>query len=55
VSLLDEKNIIGGRINVLVNGELTKYFECRVHQGDPLSPYLFILTANGLNKMIQKK
>jgi Reverse transcriptase (RNA-dependent DNA polymerase) len=41
----------------LVNGELTDYFKCRrgVRQVNHLSPYLFILAANGLNKLIQKE
>jgi hypothetical protein len=50
-----KKLLWGGSVNVLVNGELTDYFECRqgVRQGDHLSPYLFILIADRLNKMIQ--
>jgi Reverse transcriptase (RNA-dependent DNA polymerase) len=51
-----KKLLRGGSVNVLVNGKLTDYFECRwgVRQGDHLSPYLFILVAVRLNKMIQR-
>lgn len=49
------KLLRGGKVNVMVNGHTTDYFECRkgVRQDDPLSPYLFILVADNLNKMIQ--
>jgi hypothetical protein len=43
-------------VNVLVNGELTDYFEYRrgVRHGDCLSPYFFIFAADVLNKIISK-
>jgi Reverse transcriptase (RNA-dependent DNA polymerase) len=54
-----KKMLWGGRANILVNGELIDFCECRqrgggFRQGDHLFPYLFILTADGLNKMIQR-
>ena len=42
--------------SILVNGEPKgEIFPSRgIRQGDPLSPYLFLLCLEGLNRMIQK-
>ncbi|BBN69405.1 RNA-directed DNA polymerase reverse transcriptase [Prunus dulcis] len=41
----------------LVNGTLKGYLHptCGVHRGDPLSPYLFLLCAEGLSALIAKQ
>lgn len=39
-----------------VNGEPTEYFlpSRGIHQGDPISPYLFIIVANVLSTLLKK-
>jgi hypothetical protein len=41
---------------VISNGVLSNFFECRrgFRQGDHFPPLLFILAAEGLNKLIQQ-
>jgi retron-type reverse transcriptase len=45
-----------GTSSIMLNGVLKKMFHCKrgVHQGDPLSPLLFVLAADLLQSMLNK-
>ncbi|GLT87684.1 hypothetical protein SLE2022_057510 [Rubroshorea leprosula] len=44
------------RVSVMVNGSPTEEFivEKRLRQGDPLSPFLFLMVVEGLNGLVKK-
>ena len=46
--------LLSGTSSILINGKPSNYIQCRrgISQGDPLSPYLFILVANSLIKIL---
>ena len=48
--------LTSGKSCVNINGELGDYFQCKrgLQQGDPLSPFLFNLVADVLNKTLKK-
>jgi mannosylglycoprotein endo-beta-mannosidase len=47
--------LVNGSPSVLVNGSLTDEFPLKrgLWQGDPLSPFLFLLAAEGMNVLMQ--
>ena len=48
--------ITTAEMSIIINGSLTKPFhmERGLHQGDAFSPFLFVLVAEVLNRLISK-
>ena len=48
--------ISSAEMSIIINGSPTKPFrmERGLRQGDPLSPFLFVLVANVLNRLLRK-
>ncbi|XP_058733400.1 uncharacterized protein LOC131605010 [Vicia villosa] len=51
-----EACIFTSHMSVLVNGSSTRDFKAQkgLHQGDPLSPFLFVLAMEGLTSLVRK-